>query len=575
MRTIELLEEQERQLERAANERRYIEAKIDKFELDQVTKPFAQTRRDQGLGRAVRGMLQRKSLEAIGQLDKYVAWKSSAIQREREQVAAFEKEQDSEMQARTLYHSIRDEPLPQTYKDTRRAFRKIKFALALEETGITGERRAAVKEWMQYYQQGLIAATIGVVLATGVTVPVHEHNETKDHSRPVHYKKYDRQQTHPMIKMAIAANNLEMYLHETWNHTGKDGMVASWVAQEWDDFIKPGANDFNLKYTDSDAGNDWSRPWGSLFEEAKQESRVYLRPLQAPVQTLRDGMLETSDSWPHSAYDVEHPESYDCGTTEKPQTCTKMVYDYTVHNWSLDAAQLRDGALKIEVARRALPEIARADSSRLLEFPSGILQFVRGKSKDEVRRELELRNQWSRSVMIDAHQQMTAGMEQLRRSGLPMQVADDARTYPQTYTNISYVHVPTSYPTGWAEHERIIDMARAITRPNRDLHNTLAEFDRIIPRVQKDMDVLGSVSSVGSPTNRALRDLANAAYDVHNANYTFKDWHPTYGTRIMLEWLLFLGIAAGAGFGSYYAMEKRRDYSFTKRLSGSGIEFKH
>ena len=564
-------------------ELRYIDAKLRKFELDQVTKPFSETLRSQGVDRALTGAVQKAWLHANQWLGNrglphaegfsdYVKRNAAHIQDKRDQVAATEW-RFGETVARQMYHTIRDVPEDQlrTYKDARRAFRQRHWALTKAHSRALDDDVASawtkVQGWARFRRRELLSAAVGIGLGIVTTLPTHYHLEHKDHNRTVLFKKYAQEGLHPVLHMGISAHNLEMYLHDAWNRR-HDDTIANALAQEWTDFIKPGANPYNKRFTANDAGNDYTRPWADLFEIAKRDTRAFLTPTDAPVQTLATGAYTVDASWVHTSHDTTHTETYDCGTSKHPATCTRIVYDYTDHYWNLNKGQLADGARTVADARTKFPQLPFAKPGKLLDTKSTLAMMITGTKMDDieaVQAALDVLNRWSKSVVIDKNNFMLQAAYALQASGLPEQVQRDAPTYPASFHNRSYVHFPTDYPRGWNEKQSLLKAVDSIVSPHQRIVNALGEYDKVVPRIERDMEVIGKITSSGSEVRSSLRDLSNLAYDMYNTSYDGQ-WHPTYGTRILLEWLMFLGIAAGAGFGAYAAMNKLGDKSYDDRF---------
>jgi hypothetical protein len=561
-------------LERILAERRYIEAKLRKFELDQVTEPFSKTRRDQGLARAVLGALHAGFLKAGFRYDEYVGRVASEIQAERDIVGEFETRAGRNASARDLYHRVRDRPETKTYKDSRRAFRRLKHELAQQHAenleSAVNATFVRAKDILHYHRRGLISLASGLAVALAVTLPTHSHFERKDHSRAIVYKKYDSASEHPMNASPISAHNLEMWIFDIWNSTSNQAVSGSSIADEWNEFIKPGANPYNLRKTKNEAGNDWTRPWAHLLVESTANAKRHLVPADRPVQTMAQGAQAENAAWDHSQYDVTHMEAYDCGDSDHPATCFRVVYDYTVHDWTLDAAQLANGANFIGTGVRQFPKLEPARVNRLLETAQSLGYFITGHTRKEVEELVALANRWQESIIRRAYNSMLSNKDALENSKLIGFIADNAESFPKTYHSISYSHSPSDCPHGWDEHERLLSFANDILGDYDKVDKTLVNLDPIVPSIQRQMDILTDPKEQGH-VRGALIDFADIGRELHNINYDKGVGMLSYRSRVLLEWLLFLGLAAGTTAGVYKLQDSIEESRYRGRMRSAGI----
>jgi hypothetical protein len=584
------IEEQARK-EQILAERRYIRAKRKKFELDQVAKkehdrivrrPFRENLRDQGLIRALSGFAQQEYYQmrdALGLrgFEEYVADMSAQIDRERAFVKEYEDNQGVENAfARDLYHRVRDMPQTKTYKDTRRAFYRLEYELAMEQFDIDNDPFHKITAWAKYWNKELISAAVGIALAGGIIAPIHSHLEEKDRNRPVFYKRYVHAEAQPSIRSAIASHNLEMSLNDIWNHnSGDDIIVARAVAQEWIDFLKPGANAYNFDNTNDEAGNDWTRPWGWLFADALGRKRGHLLPAMQPANSLRAGAQAVDASWDYDRQDFDKQVPYSCdsdGDGEGDDTCYRSEYDYSHHYFRLDPGQLMQGAVTINNSRFTFPELASANMQPHL---TGALPlFFQRRSLEETQEILKVMDRWTSSVLITNYNVMMHSAERLRISPLPKQMIGEMSNY-EVSLEMRFVHsrTPPRYPRGWEQKEQLKDQTFAVTNPYDALQTTMGEFDKVVPRLNQDMAVLDKNTSTPRQVQAALRDIADTSYVIHNISYKGTDWMATHGQRIFLTWLGFLGIFAGAGSATYFLLHKYQDQRMGSRMSRAGIGY--
>jgi hypothetical protein len=572
-------------LHRIEARKRYIDAKLRKFELDQVTAPFSRTRMDQGLDRALTGAFQKLSLKATGQYESYVRKQQRLIDHDREIVEAYEEINGRETGTRTLYHGIRESPDTKTYRDTRRAFKKIKHELnkqELSELESNVQRGAhGLLEWARYNRHGITAVTAGLVAFLAVGIPSHSYWERKDHNRPVSYKKYkddlygalnstgdESFRLHPMTRMAISAHNLEMYLHDTWNRS-HNLSAASVEAQEWDDFIKPDANPSVLKKLHNWAGNDYTRPYAHIFLDAKDIAQKHMAPTVKPVRAIAHGTNEMGNSWTYRTWDDTHE---DCTTdSEGNESCT-TVCDRTHHKWTLDTGRYLNGVSAIHNGRRQFPQLEAARLNGLLETPNTLGLLLTGNNIDEVHEKVTHYNKWASSIMIRGYNQLLGDAGSLRSSGLPEFFFENERALPESFHNINPLcGGPTEYPFGWHENKRLQTQAGSVVSGFSRISDSFNKFDTVVPRIERDMDVLREVRSYGGKTNSALRDIGNLAYELGNANMKGSEWHPTYGQRIALELLAYLAIGAMAGGAAYGVGRRAADYGWRRRMGRAGL----
>ena len=364
-------------LERINAEKGYIGAKLEKFELDGITKPFTETARNQGFVRAVKGSIQKAGLRITGQYDDYVGKKAAYIERERSLVKNYEALDGREVDTRILYHEIRDSSETGTYKDTERAFKGASWDLTKEEANLTNNRFLKFKGFIQHYKTELKGAAIGLATGLLITLPLHHHNEYKDRHRMIHFQKYDTEKTHPLVETAIAASNLEMYLHDIWNNYA-DKTEARNMVDNWEEVANGGLNDWNE--FDEQLSN---QPWATLFERARNKAHPFLEKTTPAIQNMSNGASREDSSWIHTSFNQYHTETYSCGTSKNPQTCTRSVYDYTDHHWNLKTDELIAGAKIISEGIKGFPFLARAITKPYIKT-SALSEFFKGKTKEEI-----------------------------------------------------------------------------------------------------------------------------------------------------------------------------------------------
>ena len=586
----------------------YIHAKLRKFELDQVTQPFAHTASRQGLGRAVRGALQRGALKAAGKIirfapapgtdtpcgpyERYVERVAGEIESERAQVATFEATHGDSF-ARDLYHKIRDAPessVP-TYKASRVVFRKLtrdlERARAQQSANPLEKAWRNATAWITYGDRELKAIAIGTGLAlgAGIMVPVHRINEWNDHHRPIAHVKYDHKTDHPIIAAPIAGRNLEMYLHETFNQASRVEGARSSFAQEYNDFIDcitcdekdPGAEPqaYNLRFTHNDAGNDWTRPWSFLLRNGVFRARELLKPSNAPVDTIANGRNAVDSSWGYekTAEDGHMEEITTCSTDEKGnQTCTTIYYyvcDWKSWRFTLDKDRLISGVQDVQKGSDAFPlsALPRADPRSRLETLGGLDK--RGKP-EELLKELEFRNAWARSDLISNYNTMLVTAGQLSDGPLLPKIQSEMRGYEPIFDDPhSSCSGPQRFPHGWSDHNALVAAADAVVNPHRAIHSTLNTYDTFVPEIRKRIAIIEKDID-GANAAAAVRDLGNLAWKMSNTS-GFDGWHPTHGTRIFLEWLGFMGIAGATFGGAFGLFNKYRHTRTVRKLYENGV----
>jgi hypothetical protein len=552
-------------------ELRYISAKLRQLELDQMIDDFPTTAKKQGIERAITGAFQRTTLRAIGLvsdkygLEGYLAREQAKIDEERVAVKEFEQRTGATLASHAFAANIRDSVMTDTYADTRRAFDAVIHDLRKEQIAGMGHGLrhgvAAFGETVRHARQGILATALGLAIGLGVTIPTHQHNERKDHARPVVYQ--ETHDAHPAVELAVAAHNLEMYLHDGWNKS----TPAKDLVWEWDAFVKPGARTASF-----DSAGDRIRPWAQLYAEAVKEYSATLHTTDKSVQLIGAGDDQLNRAWVHRSHDTYHTqvyvtiESYPCGTTKSPRTCTRpvtktrQVYDYTDHTWTLDHAQLSQALQRIAAGQEAAPLLDRASIPPSFKHTM-IGQLVRGKTKEEAEALANAAAQWRGSAAIQAYETLRSRLAQAKGNGLVAHQFANNPSYPAVFTNRSYHHSPTALPAGWKEHQSLVSSMAEVGKAYNGMTETLQRLDGMDDKVIAQMQLLRDEAQAED----ARYELADLAWELHGAHLSEGKRFSRAG-RLTMEWLLFLGLTGLGTFGVYKGIDAFKEERHKNRM---------
>ena len=567
-----------------AAERRYIKAKLTKFELDQVTDSFNDTAVKQGMLRALTGTTQRGWLHANDWLASwsfphaegyrdYVARQVAEIDALRDEVAAFEGEQQHETRMRAFYHRIRDQPETKTYKDARRAMHKADHELANEQAraGTIHQRTLGVaREWASYHAKPLLAAGIGLGVALGVTLPTHSHFEHKDRNRPIHFKA-NPDNHHPAIRAALGTHNIQMYLDDVWNRGVKSGDASHFTAYDWETAVK----DDKLTQKDS-----VMRPWAIEFGRAKDALKTDLNRFDIATRRIATGGSAIDASWKMDEDETGHTyTTEDCTTDTNGNThCTTTVHyqcDYIDYTWTLNPTALKNGATMTLDGISRFPQAAVPRTEKMLETKLSLSRtmqhLLNGRTKKEVEEYLKVANQWRGSSLLTRYTHMLQNEEDLARSGVATFLVENTDKFPVVHTQRTNCSAASDYPYGWSEHKRAAQVTGAVFENYSKLLGTVGQLDTVIPKIDKHMSIIGARDTPDAKRDGALQNLADLSRKVYNMNYEGSDWKATRGQRIFFEWLLFTGLAAGVGFGAYKALDTYTELGHRSRMRNAGF----
>jgi len=330
--------------------------------------------------------------------------------------------------------------------------------------------------------------------------PVSCYVDWKDTHRKLDYIRYDANLPDPLVGLALSSYNLESYLNDTWNRYSTDHKSVKWVAQEFRYFIE--RNDYNERKLSNEGGSDWTRPYLGIFGKAVDRAKEKLYSFAGSIAKLGSSRGAIRKSWTHSSHDNTHVETYPCGTSKNPQTCTRIVCDSTDHSFRLNKPALT-AALQLTVTSWAsFPEVENENVGLFARTTRN-----RTEKPDEI-------DPWKQSPLVDNYglflSHVIAGRDGKKETDtIPLVDRFDANYETRT----PFCGPPTSYPKGWKEKESILF----------SLDDTIGNYEKARAALTNLMAVSKSIQSSIAEIEKgnghaAMRDLADLAWVIHNQN---------------------------------------------------------